>query len=150
MKPSASRILLLFCIIGLYSVLVLLEGRTVRHVYLLGLLKVSFCLRWTTVRISLTLLDVGLSFLLSCVALTFKGAYRVFFDSVVQLKFQFFVVPEVSRRIVRHVVDLIESICDELLFVVVGALQAVIVVCSVLDETSREETRRHRYKEEKQ
>ena len=59
---------------------------------------------------------------------------------MIQLLLQSFVVTEVSHGLYRNEIDLTQSVADQLLLIVIGSLQAVIVVCAILNEATRERT----------
>ena len=55
---------------------------------------------------------------------------------MIQLLLQSFVVTEVSHGLYRNEVDLTQSVANQLLLIVIGSLQAVIVVCAILNEAT--------------
>ena len=78
-----------------------------------------------------------MAFLLSGIALAFQGPQCVFFYFTIKLQFEVLVVSEVSHGAHRDEVDLLEAIGNELLFVIVRALQRVVIRGSILDEAAR-------------
>ena len=102
----------------------MLERRAEGHIYAFCLRQIVFALPLVPVRRTpLPLLDVRASLLLGCVALPFQSPNRVIFYLVVELDLEFFVVAEVSHRAHRNVVNLVQAIGNELVLVVIGALQ---------------------------
>ena len=89
-----------------------------------------------------------LAFLLGGVALAFKCAERVLLHLVVQLHLEPLVVAEVAHGRRRDEVDLAQPIAHQLILVVIGALQAVIIVGAVLHETTRQHAREKRHEKE--
>ena len=69
---------------------------------------------------------------------------------MIQLHLQPLVVAEITHGRHGNVVNLAESVTHKLLLVVVSALQAVIVVGTILNEATREHAREKGHEEEKQ